>query len=291
MNGYMREQTNIAIKRIETAHEIATGMGDDLVLAYSGGKDSDVLLDLALKSGVPFRAEHNHTTMDAPQTVYRIREAFARLDARGIPCKINMPETTIWELVPKKLMPPTRLVRYCCAEFKERRFANQHLMFGVRWAESTSRAARGLHEKLHAKAEKRIAYADENDDGRKLTEICGVKNRIVTNPIIDWTDGAVWRYMRDNDIVMNPLYAMGFRRVGCIGCPMASKRERLREFVLFPKYKDMWLRAFSRMLDVRKERGKETEWKTAEDVFRWWVDPDHNPAQIEIDFGEENEDE
>lgn len=57
-------------------------MGHTLIVAYSGGKDSDVLLALAIKSGVTFAVQHNHTTADALQTVYHIREVFKRLTER-----------------------------------------------------------------------------------------------------------------------------------------------------------------------------------------------------------------
>jgi phosphoadenosine phosphosulfate reductase len=92
-------------------------MGKTLIVAYSGGKDSDVLLHLAIKSGVPFEVQHNHTTADAPQTVYHIREVFERLTLQGIPNKINYPpeitdingkkvRASMWNLIQKKLMPP-----------------------------------------------------------------------------------------------------------------------------------------------------------------------------------------
>ena len=65
---------------------------------------------------------------------------------------------------------------------------------------------------------------------------------------------------------------MGFKRVGCIGCQMTSK-SRLMEFEAFPKYKELYIRTFDKMLEHRKEKGLETrlEWKTGEDVFEWWI--------------------
>jgi phosphoadenosine phosphosulfate reductase len=282
----MREYEEKAVGRIRIAHEMAAGRGNTLVVAYSGGKDSDVLLDLAKRSGVPFAVEHNLTTADAPQTVYRIREVFARLAADGISGKINRPRISMWDLIPKQKIPPIHHLRYCCAELKERRFAGQHLLLGVRWDESVSRKnRRGLHEKLHKDKKKKIVYTDENDEDRKLTEICQAKNQIVTNPIIDWSEDDVWRYVRARKLCMNPLYAMGFYRVGCVGCPMATFRMRMKEFALFPKYKDMYMRAFARMLDVRKETGTEVSmWKSPKDVFDWWVDPKRILGQTEMEF-------
>jgi len=260
-----------AMQRIQAAYEIARGMGNKLVLAYSGGKDSDVLLDLAVKSGAPFEAAHNLTTVDAPETVYHVRDVFERLGRLGIPAKINRPETGMWDLIPKNQMPPTRLMRYCCTALKERQFAGEHILTGVRWAESASRKKRGVHEKLAKDAARRIVYYDENDDAQKLTNICVANNRVATNPIISWTDADVWEYIRGEGIKTNPLYGCGFRRVGCIGCPLGRKKNMLFEFQLFPKYKALYMAAFDRMLESRKSAGKTTRWENAGQVFDWWL--------------------
>jgi len=278
-----------AIKRIQTAYEIAESHGNTLISAYSGGKDSDVLLDLAIKSGVPFRAEHNHTTVDAPETVYHIRDVFASLQSKGIPTTINYPKMSMWQLIVKNGIPPLKHIRYCCEYLKERRFDNQHLLLGVRWNESSKRARRGLHEKLGLSKKTKVVYQDENDEGHKLTEICLQKSRVVTNPLIDWTDRQIWEYIRHNDLKVNPLYKCGFQRVGCIGCPYASKRGR--DFTLYPKYKAAYIRAFDRMLIVdrakRVERGLSPEpygWrKDGESVFRWWTDPKFDPNQLVLE--------
>ena len=89
-----------------------------LVITYSGGKDSDVLLHLARASGIPFEVLHSLTTADAPETVRHVYDTFYRLDVD----KHVQPDgsrMTMWKLIQKKLMPPTRLMRYCCAVLKE----------------------------------------------------------------------------------------------------------------------------------------------------------------------------
>ena len=260
-------------------------------------KDSDVLLDLAIKSGVPFEAQHNHTTVDAPPTVYHIREVFKRLTEQGIANKINMPpeitdvdgkivRATMWNLIPTKLMPPTRKIRYCCEYFKERIFDGQHLLVGVRWSESNSRKKRGLHENRAKKKEDRILYFDENDESRKLTDICRLKSQIMTNPLIDWTDLEIWEYVRRNGIKMNPLYEQGFKRVGCVGCPMAGPTGQWQEFEMFPKYKRAYIKAFERMIEERKRREKniDEQWQDGESVFKWWTDPKYDLNQITFEF-------
>ena len=64
-----------AVKRIKTASEMSLHhYGKPLICTYSGGKDSDVMLELFKRSGIPFEAHHSHTTADAPQTVRHVRE-------------------------------------------------------------------------------------------------------------------------------------------------------------------------------------------------------------------------
>ena len=87
--------------------------GKPLVCTYSGGKDSDVMLELFRRSGIPYEVHNSHTTADAPQTVWHIRETFRRLELVGIPCEIEMPtyqgeRTSMWKLIPQKLMPIQR---------------------------------------------------------------------------------------------------------------------------------------------------------------------------------------
>ena len=77
------------------------------------------MLELFKRSGVPFEVINSHTTVDAPPTVYHIREQFKRLEEQGIKTTIHMPELTMWQLIPKKKMPPCRMQRYCCEYLKE----------------------------------------------------------------------------------------------------------------------------------------------------------------------------
>ena len=103
-----------AIERIKMASEMSLHhYGKPLVCTYSGGKDSDVMLELCKRSGVPFEVINSHTTVDAPPTVYHIREQFKQLENQGIKATIHMTELTMWQLIEKKTMPPCRMQRYC----------------------------------------------------------------------------------------------------------------------------------------------------------------------------------
>ena len=286
------EQT--AIERLKLASDMSLRLfRQPLVITYSGGKDSDVLLHLAEASGIPFEVLHSLTTADAPETVRHVYDTFRRLEGKGIKCDIDkhvQPDgtrTTMWSLIPRKLMPPTRLVRYCCAVLKEGGGKDRFIATGVRWAESTARKWRGSLEVLTSKPKDRLTLSNDNDEGRRLFETCQLKGKRVVNPIIDWADADIWDYTGAEKIAMNPLYCEGFRRVGCIGCPMASKT-RTMEFARYPKIKAAYIRAFDRMLEARQLRGKSCQWQSGVDVFHWWMEDGVLPGQEVLDGFEED---
>lgn len=285
-----------SIERIKTASEMSLWhYGKPLVCEYSGGKDSDVQLWLFEQSGIKFEVHNSHTTVDAPQTVRHIRDTFKRLEENGIKCEIDYhikPDgtaVTMWNLIPKKLMPPTRTVRYCCSVLKEGGNANRMISTGVRWAESAKRSNRSPFEVLGKTASKSTGVSDEkmlitdNDDTRRLFESCQMKAKTVVNPIIDWTDGNVWDVIKNERIPVCELYGHGYERLGCIGCPLARKCQREREFYDFPKYKEAYIRAFDNMIAERKERGKETKWECGEEVFLWWMQSEDIAGQMSLD--------
>lgn len=286
-----------AIKRIQMASEMSLHYyGKPLVCTYSGGKDSDVMLELFKRSDIPFEVHNSHTTADAPQTVRHIKKVFHELELKGIPCEIEKPmyqgkHITIWSLIPIKLMPPTRLTRYCCSVLKETGCANRYIATGVRWQESRARKEREEYDKIgKTKSEKEkfttVMLMNDNAANRRMTELCMQKNKMVVNPIIEWTHSDIWDYINSEHIETCELYQMGYERVGCIGCPMAGKR-RWKEFSDFPQYKKLYIHAFYRMLEERQRRGKESKWKTGEEVFLWWMEDQNIPGQMNIsDFME-----
>ena len=289
----MSDKEQMAIMRLRDASEMSLFYyKKPLIVATSGGKDSSVCVELARRAGIPFEIEHNHTTADAPETVYFIRHEFARLTGLGIPCRINYPyyngkRTSMWTLIPQKMMPPTRTIRYCCAVLKERGGQGRFIVTGVRWSESVHRRdSRGIFEKSASTPSKRIILNNDNDDKRQLFEHCTIKAKRVCNPIIDWTDSDVWDFLLSERIPVNPLYQEGFYRVGCVGCPLAGKK-RYREFARWPAYEKMYLRAFDKMLEIRQQRKKLDEtWRmgtTAEDVMHWWLEDGVIPGQFSFD--------
>lgn len=283
-----KEQT--AIERLRTASEMSIKhYRMPLVVTTSGGKDSAVCIALAERAGIPFEAMHNHTTVDAPETVRFVREDFRRLEEKGVKCTVNFPvykgqRVTMWSLIPQMLMPPTRLSRYCCSVLKERGGRGRFITTGVRWAESVKRKNnRGIYETMPNDPKKKIILNNDNDDRRRLFETCTLKAKRTCNPIVDWTDREIWDYIRAEHISINPLYECGYSRVGCIGCPLAGKEGRQRGFARYPTYQAAYIRAFDCMIEERTHRGKATTWKTGIDVFHWWMEDGVLPGQLTLD--------
>lgn len=273
-----------SIERIKMASEMSLHhYGKPLICTYSGGKDSDVMLELFKRSGVPFEVHNSHTTVDAPPTVYHIRNTFRDLELLGIHCDIDyhrQPDghfITMWNLIPTKLMPPDRKVRYCCRDLKEGYGKNRMIATGVRWAEGPKRQLRSQFEILgrsaggNIGADEEIMLSNDNDIRRQIIERCEMKAKLVVNPILEWPDRAVWEYYWSECKRHNLLYKIGYYRVGCLLCLLAGKKWREKEAHDFPTYPRAYIRAFDKMLEVRKARGFPTEWKSGEEVYAWWM--------------------
>lgn len=284
----MTDKVTIAIERIKEGALMAERFtGKPMVVCYSGGKDSDVLLHLAIRAGVEMVVQNSHTSCDAPETVRHIRQVFARLEDQGIPCRIVYPmykgkRATMWSLIAEKGIPPTKFMRYCCSILKESANTDRLIATGVRWDESTARRKRAAFETTAKRKEDKI-LCNDNCEARRLFETCMKKREYVCNPIIDWTHSDVWSYIRENDVPHNPLYDEGFTRIGCIGCPMGRYRGMTKEFARWPKYKQMYIHAFERMLDTRRKKGLDTVWETAEEVMRWWMQDPNADGQLTME--------
>ena len=270
---------------------------DGYWVGYSGGKDSDCIRILADLANVKHECHYSHTSVDAPETVRYIRSIPNVFD--DIPRDKDGKQITMWSLIVKKGMPPTRLARYCCSELKERYGVGRVVVTGVRWAESVARKnSQGLVTIADKNKNKYKVLEDvganftqtnkggvvlntENDATRRVVEQCFRTNKVLVNPIIDWTDGDVWNFLHAYGCEGNPLYQTGFGRIGCIGCPMANKH-RYVEFALYPKYREAYVRAFDEMLKAHNPKKNTVDsWQTGEEVMRWWLGED--PNQITID--------
>ncbi len=254
----VRDKVKIAIDRLQ-AFEPPEGY----YLAFSGGKDSQCIYHLAKEAGVKFDAHYNLTTADPPELVWFIKKNYPDVS-------IDRPKETMWQLIPRKLMPPTRLARFCCEALKEGGGEGRIVVTGVRWAESVRRKQnRGI-----AEVGRNLILLNDNEEERMMFENCTKKGKRIINPIVDWEDEDVWEYIHSRKLEYCSLYDEGFKRLGCIGCPMAGTQGMAKEFERWPKYKQAYLRAFQRMIDNRIAKGKmegKTNWGTPEDVYNWWL--------------------
>ena len=234
--------------KVETAIERAKEFEPNdrpYILAFSGGKDSICVYYILKMSGVKFKAIYSPTSCDPPELIKFIRDNFK--DVIVLPYRKDKEGNliTMWSLIPRKLMPPTSMVRYCCDELKERTGEpGDTVVVGVRWAESSSR--------------------------KKQSMVNMWKGKIMVRVIVDWDDNDVWTFIKRYNLPYCELYDKGFKRLGCIGCPKNPKAQK-RELELYPKYRDNYIRAFDKMLEKRKEKGKTCQWENGEEVMKWWL--------------------
>ena len=261
------DKVQIAIDRLK-AFEPADGYW----LAFSGGKDSVVIKRLAQMAGVKFEAHYSVTSVDPPELVRFIKDVHPDVSF-DIPRDKDGKAITMWNLIPKKLTPPTRMVRYCCDKLKESLGDGHVTITGVRWAESASRRNNQALVVI-GKNKKTIVYGDDNDEARRSVEQCYRTKQTLVNPIIDWSDDDVWEFIKGTGVEYCSLYDNGYRRLGCIACPLAGGDQMERELEANPKYKLSYLRAFKRMIDERTIRGKNMDndkFMKPEQVMDWWL--------------------
>lgn len=222
----------------------------------------------------------------------------------GIKYEIHYPAQNMWQLIVAHKTPPTRLMRYCCADLKENTGMGEKLVTGVRKAESRNRKEnqgavtftkpkRELLNKIKGNENFYINRQGgvvtlnlDNSETRRIVENCYRTNKTLINPLIDWQDDFLYWYIGKENIQLNPLYGCGWGRVGCIGCPIAGKN-RWAEFERYPKYKEAYIRAFDKMLIEREKSGLKTMdiWETGKKVFKWWMEDENLDGQLAFDMG------
>lgn len=284
----LAEKVKTAIARLK-AFEPET---EPYCLCYSGGKDSDCIRILAQLAGVRHDIVHNLTTVDAPETIAYIKSIPNVIIEKAMDKDGN--RITMWNLIPKKGMPPTRLVRYCCSVFKEKGGKGRMKITGVRMSESVNRQKNGGMVKIIGKEKTMQKYAEENSvayeqsekggiilnmdnsEQRRMVEHCYRTTSTMLNPIYDWEEQDVLDFLHHYNCEKNPLYQCGQKRIGCIGCPMKSGRGMKEDFSQYPKYKAAYIRAFDRMLIEMDKRNIKHDWQTGKDVMKWWTGDDPN---------------
>lgn len=166
-------------RAIRLLQGIQNGYDGEIEVAYSGGKDSDVILQLAKEAGIRYRTIYRNTTIDPPGTIAHVER---------IGAEILRPKETFFQLVAKKGFP-NRFSRFCCEKLKEYKVMDKCIM-GVRKSESSKR-----NERYNEPTECRFY-------GRK-TEANHVE---AIYPILDWTDNDVLAFVEDRHLTLAPVH-------------------------------------------------------------------------------------
>ena len=219
-------------RKVDRAVKLIQQAGRDAIpeVAYSGGKDSDVILELARMSGIEFRAIYRNTTIDPPGTI-------AHVKANGV--EILRPKQTFFQLIEQNGFP-NRFMRFCCRYLKEYKVLDRCIM-GVRKAESTKRAAR------YSEPTECRFYGSKRDHVEAFY------------PILDWSDQDVVDFITARGIKLHPLYYREDgsidpkRRLGCMCCPLAFYKKRIEQFKEHPNMVKAYIRAGQKFRDTHPD--------------------------------------
>lgn len=135
--SHLTELIKTSIERIKAFDPAKNG--EPYYLAFSGGKDSVTVKALMDMAGVKYDAVYRHTSVDPPELIRFIYDRCKDVVV-DYPRDKDGKRITMWNLIPRKTMPPTRIARYCCDSLKESGGKGRLTVTGVRWDESTNRA-------------------------------------------------------------------------------------------------------------------------------------------------------
>lgn len=274
----LRKKMLHSVELLQKAEKIALNYDakNGYYLAFSGGKDSQALFHMTKLAGVKFFGHMNLTSVDPPEVIRFVKKNYPEVE-------LIKPNKSIFQHAIEKQILPTMRVRWCCAEYKETAGSGKVTLIGIRKEESSRRAKRneveinnrkfsgdldGLDEyrqeqrakRARRKSKKQGVNITNADDEQTLGCIHG-KESLLISPIIYWTEKDVWEFL--NDVVRVPhcsLYDEGWHRIGCIGCPMSSHRQKMIENKRYPHVKRGWIKAIKA---IRKGGGFKRE-------YIWW---------------------
>ena len=241
MNIHLQKKVSQAVKLLQVCYKAA---GEPLEIAYSGGKDSDVILELAKMSGIEYRAIYKNTTIDPPGTIKHVKE-------NGV--EIRRPKESFFSLMMKHGFP-NRFTRFCCSVLKEYKILD-NCVIGIRCCESVNRAKR---------------YTEPTE-----CRIYGKKNHVnAIYPILEWSDEDELEYIKERGIKLHPLYYSEdgsidiTKRLGCMCCPLMYYKKRLEAFKQYPGMIKAYLRCGEEYLKSHPESKLA---KQNSDVYEYFV--------------------
>lgn len=235
----LQKKVDFAIKLLQSAEKKAAEVGQPVEICYSGGKDSDVILELAKMAGINYRAIYKNTTIDPPGTIKHCKE-------KGV--EIVNPSLSFFKIVEKE-SPPTMRARICCKHLKEYKILDVSVQ-GIRRCESEKRK--------------------ENYQEPTICRIYSNKKNAVEVflPILQWDNEDVKNFIEDRGIKCHPLYydnQMNFhveRRLGCLGCLLKSDRG-VSDYKRYPKLLKQLVIATKKWLETHPDAESATKFGDA----------------------------
>lgn len=282
----LREKMQYSVDLLRKAEPLALRYSPDgFYCAVSFGKDSQALYHMAQLAGVRMTAHFSPTSVDPPEVIRFGRKYYPEV-------KFNKLTKSIYtEFIARKCLPSMK-IRWCCAEFKEKGGEGRVTIVGIRNAESIKRSKRrevevtgrkfsGDLESFGQWSDARIAKkkkAQEKDTNfdqfsehkEQMVTCVGGKDKIVVSPIIHWAESDVWEFL--NKVVEVPhceLYDEGWSRIGCICCPMASKKSTVRDIQRWPHVKEKWIKA---IMEIRRQGVQDCQCANNQEIT-----PTHQP--------------
>ena len=219
----------------------------------------------------------NLTSVDPPEVIRFVKKCYPDVE-------LVKPKESIYSIAIRRKILPTMRVRWCCAEFKESAGAGKVTLIGIRHEESSRRAKRneveissrkfsgtldGLEEYRQEQKAKKARKKSQKDgvnimnaDREQTLGCIHGKESLLISPIIHWTERDVWEFL--NQVVQVAhckLYDEGWKRLGCICCPMSSAKHKRMEELRWPHVKKNWIKAIKA---IRNDGG------VFEKEYIWW---------------------
>lgn len=256
----LQEKIDHSIAFIRKAERLALAMrpDDGLYVAFSGGKDSQAVLELVKIAGVRYRAVYNVTTNDPADNVRFIRQHYPEVE-------FSIPPFSLFKMIERKGLP-TRLSRWCCAYFKETHGVGYTVVAGVRKEESRTRADYDEVTRWSTKKDGR-GSVDLDTMADNEFRCVGGKDKFMVYPILEWTEQEVWDFISMRGLPVNPCYHTR-GRVGCVFCPFSKPKDVRAYCATHPRLKEAFIHAIARYV---ARLGDKRRLPDAEAYYEWWL--------------------
>jgi phosphoadenosine phosphosulfate reductase len=214
---------------------------ENIVISFSGGKDSTVTADLTVRALSNPNLVHifGDTTLEFPLTI-EYAKRFRENNPKAIFKTAKNKEQDFYEVC-EDIGPPARMLRWCCSMFKtgpitrvlNSLYRDRDILtfYGIRKNESVSRSK---YNRIEA------AIKVDKDGIKTVNDKIKIQNQTVASPIFLWKDIDIWLYILGEGIDFNDAYRLGYDRVGCWCCPNNNERAQLLSRIYMPEQAKKW---------------------------------------------------